>query len=448
MNKLFYKIVPYTLLILSLCLSSCSRFSDDEFDSTNPSLSESSLTLDFIAEANTTTYQTLVFTNRSNENYELFNIAKADDDCSAFSLLNITNTQDEILFESSSTTDPITADQNYAISILVAPRESIHINIQFSPPPCEVTEYQPTLLIYFNTSAGTQTESVLLNAVVSDNSQSNNCGEMHQIGSLDELIGEEPSRLLPELEPGQYYAMVPYKIFGYLQPTEGFSSMTADVYAYFDNPNVVEPGYFAPYIPVLYENEGELSVPVIGNCRGFQFPTSITDQFFIGARQTLTTNQDFPFLVETQDTENLGAILLPGFEPIISATVTSGNSIVVDENGQFTVKFHFDLTTGRTGTNEYLQNAIGKIFNQDGEDALNIVDNGAESYMEGSNLRHGEFTLVGIGEVMPEDYILSDEAVSGLVNTPTYFFLQMHFKVVILSEDQIPIEENVIGGSE
>lgn len=437
-NRIYLRI--FTLAVVFL-LTACSRLQDDEFASDNPTLSENSLTLEFSAEVNTTTYQSITFSNNSeSEYYELFNIAKAGDDCAAFSLYNITDADNNVLYDAKQSTTTIASEQTYSLAIALAPGETINVNMEFSPPACEQKEYSPTLVLYYTTSTSTESQSIIMHATVLDNSVASSCGTPYQATSLDDIMGDEPSRLMPALPEGQYYAIVPYAFRGYIQPTEGFASLAAEIYAYFDNPAVPDPGYAPPYLPLEYVEDGLLNFLQIDSCRGLEFPTSIVDSYFLGAIQTISTSQDYDFVVETQDSENLGAIHVDNITLALDSNINNSSSILQSEDGNFAIQFETSLTTGYTETNNYLQNSIGKIFDDEGNDILRIEDNGDDSRMYGSPLRHGEMILVGVGSFVPTGYVMSDEATSGLIDTPAYLFIQIHTRVVILNESDIPIE--------
>lgn len=429
------------LLLLTLSLMcgtvNCSRFSDDEFTTNNPSLSSTSLTLEFEGEVNTTSYRSIVFSNFSeNEYYEIFNIAEVNDECSAFALLNITNNKDDVLFDPKAQNIDSTSD--YSLSVAVAPGETVNLNIEFSPIPCAKKEYSPELNVYYKANEVIKSHKIIMHTQVIDLSVSATCGTMYQVSELDEVIGEEPSRVLPALPEDQYYAIVPYAFRGYIQPTEGFASLATEIYAYFDNPRVPEPGYLAPYLPLEYVGEGQLKFSKIDECRGLQFPTSKTDTYFLGAKQIITTEKDFDIHVETQDPENLGSMNVNNITLRLDSNVNNSSSILQNENGNFAIQFETSLTTGFTPTNNYLQNSVGKIFDENGKDILRIEQNGDESRLYGSPLRHGEVILVGIGTFVPTGYVMSAEATSGLIDTPAYLFIQIHAKVVILNESEIP----------
>ncbi len=438
--QLKHSVLFFALLFLTL-QNGCSRLQDDEFSSDNLDLAESSLTLEFSAEVNTTTYQSITFSNNSaTEYYELFNIAKANDVCAAFSLYNITDTENNVLYDAKQTTTSIASDQTYSLAVAVAPGDSINVNMEFSPIACEQKEYSPTLVLYYTTSTTTESQSIIMHATVLDNSTTSNCGTPFQATSLDDIMGDEPSRLLPELPEGQYYAVVPYAFRGYIQPTEGFASLAAEIYAYFDNPAVSEPGYLPPYLPLEFVEDGLLKFSQIDACRGLEFPTSITDSYFLSALQTITTSQDYDFVIETQDEDALGEATVSEITLALDSNINNSSSILQSEDGNFAIQFETTLTTGYTETNNYLQNSIGKIFDDEGNDILRIEDNGDDSRMYGSPLRHGEMILVGVASFVPTDYIMSDEATSGLIDTPAYLFIQIHIRVVVLNESDIPIE--------
>lgn len=430
----------FALLFLTL-QNGCSRLQDDEFSSTNPDLAENSLTLEFSAEVNTTSYQSITFSNNSTSDYyEIFNIAKANDVCAAFSRYNITDLDNDVLYDAKQSTETATSDQIYSLAVAIAPGDSVKVNIEFSPIACEQKEYSPTMVIYYTTSTTTESQSIIMYASVLDNSTTNTCGEPYQAVSMDDILGEEPSRLMPALPAGQYYAVVPYAFRGYIQPTEGFASLAAEIYAYFDNPAVPSPGYLPPYLPLEYVEDGLLKFSQIDACRGLEFPTSITDSYFLGALQTISTNQDYDFVIETEDPDNLGAITVESITLALDSNINNSSSILQSEDGNFAIQFETTLTTGYTTTNNYLQNSIGKIFDDEGNDILRIEDNGDESRMYGSPLRHGELILVGVGSFVPTGYIMSDEATSGLIDTPAYLFIQIHARIVVLNESDIPIE--------
>jgi len=404
------KMIRNISLITSLLLASCSSIYGGSTSSTgDQSISSTPTVIEFEANVDTTSYKTVTFTNRSDENYEIYNLALVDNVCGSFSIYNILDASQNILFQAGD-----------SVSVSVVSGETIDINVQFSPTACELTEYSTTLAIYYTTSSDvSSSETITFNALVEDTTpETTVCGESESRTYYDEY--DNPTeRSLPVLDGDKSYYLKVDTMSAYIQTTGAFLSFATKVGTNINTQYIAEEDLYVPaYIPVYTDEEANVSIPDIDDCAGFVIPSPITDQFFIGADITVTTEDTFTGTIDRDD--EVGNLTIPGFEIVLYSYINNSNSLLQSTDGEFRVKINVDLTTGYTDSNSYLE-TLSEEVDDNGDPLLSI----SGDQMYGKKIRHGTVTLVGIGTFMDDNPIMSSEGVSGIIDNEAYLFIQL-----------------------
>lgn len=412
LKKLTTRLSLIFFFLTLVSLSNCSTF----FGGSTSSTGDQSIVADvptevsFSADVNTKSYKTITFTNRSAENYEIYNLALVDNLCGAFSIYNILDESGNILYQAGD-----------AVSISVAASQTVNINIQFAPVSCEKTAYTTIFFIYYSTDTVTS-KSAEVNFVTTVNDttpETMACPEQEEKTYYDEY--DNPTeRTLPVLTTGTPYYLKVEKVSAYIQTTGEFSIYETAVGTNINTQYIAEEDLYVPaYIPLTTDDAGVVTIPLVDECAGFDFPSPITDQFFIGAQITVTTTEDFTGTIG-RGTDDAGTLLLPDFQLRLYSYINNSNSLLQSSDGIFQVKLQIDLTTGSTEANNYLTYLMGEV-DDDGEPLLSI----SGDQLVGKSIRHGTVTLVGIGSFLPEDAIMSAEGYTGIIENEAYLFLQL-----------------------
>jgi hypothetical protein len=391
--------------------------------------------LAFDAEVGTVTYRAIDFGNTSTGNYEITNLAFVDNTCGAFSVINATDTVGNVLYKSGET-----------LSISVGINKAVAINLRFSPATClndlgeKITEYTTYLVIFYNDETGAQkSRSVQLIATVTDNTDIAEACETVSRNYNDGLNGESPSRTL---EPaGTYYLRID-RMRAYIQPSGAFADKAIGVGTDV-NLDSIDPDnvYEAIYLPFTSDGAGNLIISTIDACAGFRLPSPITDVNLRGADSVLTTdtattdNPESGTGTIVTSGEDIGQISFPTFKAYLEALINNSESLIQDEvTGKFAVTLEIEeLTTGDTATNAYLD-SLALVTDDDGEDFLPITGETGAYYLQGSALRHGAVTLVGIGRFVDENFFGSSVAHTAIVENEAYIFLMIQGIVTTAQE--------------
>lgn len=412
----------YAALSAVLAFFGCSSVQPEEPTSSNFDIvSDAPVEIDFEADVNTTQYRSLSFTNSSSESDEISNLAFVNNGCGAFSVFNVTDSSGNILYQPG--TD---------ISIGVTAGEAVSIQIKFAPTPCETKTYATTLIIYYTDGVTTKTRSATLNAAVNDNTVNIVCPEQEEIAYNDDIGDPTPSRKLPTLADGSSYYLKVERMRAYIQPTGGFTSMATRVGTDINTELVAEENRFEPvYLPFTTDDAGNAYLQPIDECAGFAIPSPVTDTYFWGAKVILTTSGVLTGTVDR--TDSIGEVTFADFAVRLYSNVNNGASLIQNEEGNFAVNIVTDLTTGDSAENAYLPDVTDEV-DDDGEPLLNIVSDGSDSVLSGSDLYHGTASFVGVGVFEGTDAMLSGEAQSALLDNEAYIFIQIDAKVVTKKE--------------
>lgn len=406
MQRLKSYIVIAIFLILANCSSIYGGTNNSEGDQ---SISNSPTQINFETTVNTTIYKTVTFSNRSENHYEITNLAFVDNGCGAFSVYNVTDSSGNVLYKAGD-----------SVAITVTAGNSVNINIQFSPTTCEVTSYTTTFVIYYEVGELIQAISISLVASVDDNTPDAVSCFNDGVSYYDEF--DNPTeRTLPVLSDGKKYYIKVNQMNAYLQTTGGFSSFSTAVGTHFNVEDVPEDEKFTTaYLGFTTDNAGDVVIDEIDECVGFSLPTSPTDPYFLGARVTITTTSKSTGTIDRG--EDAGKLVIPGFTIKLFSFVNNSNSLLQSSNGNFEANVEIDLTTEETDANEFLQE-LSDFEDDNGEPFLNIT---SDDTLEGKRIRHGTVTLVGIGQFLNDDDVqMDDVGVSALIENESYLFIQI-----------------------
>lgn len=413
-NKISRIILPLLFFV-----TACSGVQPSEPTNTDLNVSQNPLTISFEAEVNQTLYRTIEFSNLSQENYIINNFAFTNNSCGAFSLFAVTDISDNILYESGE-----------EISISLVPNTTAYIHLRFSPTPCEVKEYETTFLIYYQTDTSSNAETVTLQATVQDNSVTIACEETEEKEYDDDIGDPTPSRKLPALNDGEKYYLKVENMRAYIQPTGGFTSLAAKVGTDIGLDLISEEDQFQPvYLPFTTDDEGNAYLEEIDECSGFAIPSPVTDTYFLGASVILSTNGVLTGTVEREIDGEIGRVTFQDFTVTLTSNINNSASLIQNEEGIFQVNIITDLTTGPSETNSYLADIIDEE-DDEGDPLLPIIEDGEESYLQGSDLYHGTANFVGVGVFEGTNAKLSGEAESALLDNEAYLFIEIQAKVV------------------
>lgn len=408
----------YIITLLCLITVNCSTIYGSSTNSEgNQSISESPTVITFESEVGSTLYKSVTFTNSSEENYEINNLAFVDNDCGAFSIYNITDESENTLYSAGD-----------AISVSVTTGSSVSINIRFSPTSCEITEYTTTFVVYYDTDTTSEAISISLEATVTDNTpDALNC-EDSNISYYDEF--DNPTeRTLPVLSDGEIYYLKVKKMSAYMQTTGGFTSFATQVGTHINLDTIDEADQFQPvYLSLTTNDAGDLTVAPVDACVGFDLPSPPTDPFFLGAAVSVTTATEFTGTINRDD--DPGLIELPDIVFNLSSFINDSNSLLQDSDGFFEINIKTLLTSGETEENEYLDN-LADLEDDDGEPFFNI----SNSKLVGKNIRHGTVTLVGVAQFQNDDDAkMSNEGIQAILENEAYLFLQIEGLITQIEE--------------
>lgn len=419
------KNLTYILLsFIFISFVNCSTFYGEPENSTGTqSISSSPIEMDFSSSVDSTSYQSLTFTNRSEDNYQIYNIAFIDNDCGAFSIFNIQDSSNNTVYKSGD-----------SLSVTVAASDSASVNIQFSPTTCEETDYTTTLIIYYTDGTNNYSQTAYLNASVEDNTITYACDQSGPTEFYDDIGDETPSRTLPTLDDGKSYYLKISQMRAYIQPTGGFASLAQMVGTDLNLDLIPEENQFqAVYLPFTSDDEGNLYLNQVDECNNFFIPSPVTDTYFLGANIMLTTPNQSIGRIEREDPDNIGSISFEGFKIYLFSNINNSSSLIQDSDGYFGATIEMDLKTTESDPNTLLAD-IASVTDDDGEPFLNINADGDNSTLYGSNLRHGTVTFVGIGIFTDENSLMSSEATAGLIDSEAYLFVQINASVVYAKE--------------
>lgn len=395
--------------VFILFLASCSSvFGGSTSSEGDQSLSDAPVELLFEADVDTTSFRSITFTNRTDEDYSIYNLALINNVCGSFSVFDIQTPSGQLLYKGEQSVD-----------VIVKPTETVHINIQFSPTACQTTEYISSLIIYYNQADEGRYSPISLVASVNDNTPDTLLCEETDLNFYDEF--DNPTeRKLPALPEGEKYYLKVVKMNAYMQTTGGFLSFSTQVGTHINLDAFDEDELFQPvYIPLTTDEDGNINIPTFNECLKFELPTPSSDTFFIGASVAVTTTQDYQGTIDRSET--LGRITIPNIQFRLSSFINNSDSLLQDPNGQFELDTVLTLTTGSTEENSFLADLID-LTDDDGATFLNIIDD----KLEGKDLRHGTLTLVGIGTFIETDTIkVSNEGFQATIENESYLFLQI-----------------------
>jgi len=360
----------------------------------------------FEADVNTTSFQTIQFTNRSEEDYVITNLAFLQNDCFAFSVYNVEDEAGNKLYQA--------GDE---FSIAVPTGITIDINIQFSPTPCEVTSYVSIFLIYYEDEENSMLDTINFIVTVSDNTPPSAQCETENIEYYDEF--DNPTeRILPTLPDGESYYLNIIQMNGYLQTTEEFLSFASQVSTHYNLDTIpVEEWYKPVYLSFTTDDAGNITIPEADVCLGFSLPTANSDSNFLGARVVITTTKEFTGTIDRID--DVGKMEIPNAQFKLSSFVNNSGSLTQDADGFFEINVDVSLTTTQTEYNSYLEN-LTDLTDDFGIEYFNISD----GKLFGKNVRHAIVTLVGVGTFRDdEDVKMSNEARKAIVESESYLFI-------------------------
>ena len=373
------------------------------------SISASPTEIAIEGDAGTTSYRTITFSNSSDQNFEIHNMAFVDNDCGAYSVYNVLDEANNVLYQ--------TGDD---ISISVVSGASISINIQFSPTSCETTDYTTTFIIYYMTGEAELSDAVSLVTTVTDNAPDTVVCDDVTRTYYDEY--ENPTeRTLPALTEGNPYYLRIDKLSAYIQTTGAFAAYATQVSTHLYLDVIPEQDRYQPvYLPFKTDDSGSVTVTEIDACAGFGMPTPITDTFFLAAPVSVMTEADFVGSIDRSEVP--GRFNVPNIILRMSSYINNSNSLLQSTEGYFDVNINVaSLTSGETESNDFLLD-VPADTDDNGEPLLNIVDD----KLVGKDIRHGTVTLVGIGTFIKDDNTkLSNEAVSAIIDNESYLFIQI-----------------------
>lgn len=417
-------------ILMMIFFASCSTFYGGTTSSTgSQSISASPTELEVSGIVDTTTYRTVSFANSSDSNFEITNMAFVGNDCGAFSVYNILDEAGNVLYR--------VGDD---VSVSVTAGVSVDINLQFSPTSCAMTEYTTTFIVYYTEDSSNKTQSVSLVTTVEDTTLAPlDCPETGPVDFYDDVGDPAPSRKLPALAADQYYYLKVNTMRAYIKTTGSFSTFATKVGTDINQDAVNEEDRFqSVYLPLTSDGVGAIAIQTIDECAGFIIPSPITDQFFIGAGITVTTSDiltgTVKIALDDDGTDNIGQINVPGFTAYLKSYINNSQSLLQNTEGYFGLSITADLTTGITESNPYLAD-VATFTDDEGGEFMNVLADGDDSKLQGSNLRHGLVTLVGVGSFNATDALLSPEGYTGIIENEAYLFLQIDGQIVTAKDE-------------
>jgi hypothetical protein len=125
---------------------------------------------------------------------------------------------------------------------------------------------------------------------------------------------------------------------------------------------------------------------------------------------------------------------VPGFTAYLKSYINNSQSLLQDADGYFGVSITADLTTGLTESNSYLAD-VANFTDDEGGEFMSVLADGDDSKLQGSNLRHGLITLVGVGAFNSDSALLSPEGYTGIIENEAYLFLQIDGQIVTAKDE-------------
>jgi len=377
------------------------------------SISASPTEMQISGDLNTTSYRTITFTNNSEEeNYEIYNMAFADNDCGAYSVYNILDEAGNMLYQ--------TGD---AVSISVVPGASINVNLQFSPTSCSVTEYTTIFIIYYLTLEESLSNTVSLVTTVNDNAPDALLCDSNERVYYDEY--DNPTeRTLPALPEGEYYYLKVTQLNAYLKNTGAFASYSFDISTHIDLDIIPEDEWYSPvYLILKIDEDGTVTLLSFDECTRFDVPTAITDTFFLGADLILGAPNEAYGTIDRVETP--GRLEINNLLFSISSYINNSNSLIQDSDGLFNAFLNLEILTTGEVSHPYIEE-IPDVSDDFGVPMFNIIDD----RLIGKDIRHGTITLVGIATFAGEDDTkMSNEAYQALVDNEAYYFLHLEGEI-------------------
>lgn len=421
--------MPRTIKLILICLlmtaaTGCSSiYGGTTSSSGDQSLSEGApIDVIFEANVNSAVYNTVTYTNREASSLEIYNLAFVNNGCGAFSVFNITDASDNVLYKNGD-----------AISVSVPTNQTVYIHIEFSPTPCETTSYTTNFIIFANRDGANVSTTVNLLATVTDNTPDTiSCEE--DVREYYDEYDNPTSRTLPPLPAGESYYLKVLKMNAYIQTTGGFLGFATQVGTQINLENIPEENWYQPvYIPLTTDTAGAATFYAFDECLGFRLPSPVTDTFFLGADVTVTMNDNYTGTIDRTNTP--GYLSIPSVLFKLHSYINNSNSLLQSTDGFFDIEAELSLNSSESEENEYLQNLVD-ITDDDGEKFLNIENN----RLVGKNIRHGTVTLVGIGQFVEKDDIkISNEGYQGLIESESYLFLQIEG---LITQEKPPAESS------
>lgn len=403
-------------------LCACGGIQPDEPVNADLSVTQAPVEMSFSGAVNSTGYRSLSFTNQESHDITINNLAFANNDCGAFSVFNVVDENNNILF-----------DSEKSIEAVVAAGHSVTINLRFSPTPCELKNYSSIFIIYYDSAGEIASRSVILNAKIEDNTATTpvaDCSSSAEIIYNDELGDPTPSRKLPALPEGENYYLKIERMRAFIQPTGGFASLATKVGSDINVEQVDEDKRFTSvFLPMTSDGQGHVNILQINECSNFSLPAPVSDPYFIGASVALTTPGPKDGTIEISDTAHLGELNVNDLEIELFSFINNSSSLLQSAQGTFRVSIVVDLTTGTTAPNALLQDISDEV-DDEGLPLFNLVGSGANMSLRGKHLRHGTLTLVGVGLFTGTNAEMSDEAKKGIVENEAYIFVELAGRIV------------------
>lgn len=410
-----------TVALIAL-LTACGSIQPDEPTNANLSVTEAPIEISFTGSIGTTGYRSLTFTNQEGHDITINNLAFANNDCGAFSVFNVTDENNSILF-----------DNETAIETIVPMDHTVKINLRFSPTPCELKNYSSIFIIYYDNNGQVASRSVILNATVADGFTPPTtavCAEPEDIVYNDQIGDPTPSRKLPALPDGETYYLKIERMRAFIRPTGGFASLATKVGSDINVEQVDEDKRFTSvFLPMQSDGQGHVNISQIDGCGSFSLPSPVSDPYFIGAAVALTTPGPKDGTIEISDAARLGELNVNDLEIELFSQINNSSSLLQSANGIFRVNIVVDLTTGTTPANALLQDISDEV-DDEGLPLFNLVGSGANMALRGKYLRHGTLTMVGVGIFTGTNAEMSETARKGIVENEAYLFVELAGRIV------------------
>jgi hypothetical protein len=435
----FYNLVLSAIFALSLtqCLGGATSTGgerstgDDIFN--DPSFS-------FDASSGNLVTQLLPIPNTSSSSMILTNVSLTNNLCNAFSVIQIENSQQNIL-----------ARAGEPVFIEVLPGQTVYARLRFSPIYCpQFNQYQTKVNIDKNINGTNIRDYYNLNVT----------------GVAPEQTVELDSCPEEELNPDEYIPLirsgVPCAGTYYLK-VESMQALIIVIKA-FDNSTVMATnletiplGAYEPaYLPIIVgekrevEVEGELlprqvadfTIPEVDRCARFRVPSPSDDAFFGGAYTEVVTKGEasgrLEFISDFDQGVRKTVMSTPSLK--IKLRASGLDTLIANPDGIFQIALETPLTTETSVASEYLGDPYRDIVaaNNVPEDLMSIANLDDEFVLDGFYTDQG-VRLVGIGSFSNEDEdFLGDDSTAKnfLIDNPALLAIQLNM-VWTYKEDEI-----------